>query len=507
MSKLIQYSEIIQRFFTPSKIFSAIMIAFIIGIFLSSKIDFERTIFIILITQVILFLIIAILWKNYYLVKMSAVILLFIILGIIYFGAFNIVNTPKNIPYNKNLTFKGYIIDSPDVGSNRTKITLKIEEIIENEDSGDNSILNQKILVTVPNFPEYKFGDELVLKGIIEKPQKFEDFDYEKYLARYQTYMIIKQPTNVEYIKSNCGNKLLLTLNKIKNYFEGIINKLLPEPLSSLLDGLLLGSRQNIPEYLVNALNIVGLTHIIAISGYNITIIVNSFQKITLHWNRRLAFLVGIGGILLFTILTGASPSVVRASIIASLFLFARQIGRQGNISIALIFVGLIMILFNPMILKYDVGFQLSFLAVLGLIYISPYFEKIFRKINEIIREPLAATLGAQITVIPIILFDFGRLSIISPFANILVLPIIPVTMFFGFMSAIFGTIFIHAGKIISFVPAIFLKYIVSISEYLSKIPYASIEINFKNWYFVLIYYVILCIVLFKVKKIYKKAV
>ena len=484
---------------TLSKIFVITIIIFVAGIFLANFINFSQYDFYVLLIVCICLLIIALAWHRYFPVKFVAILSAVFVLGVIYYGAFQNKVMPKNMPYNQNITFNGIVINEPQSKDTNCKLTIKIVSV---EESKYQNVIGQRVLVTVPMYPEYKYGDELTITGNLIKPGKVQDFDYGQYLSRYMIFAIIIHPTNVEYIAGNKGDKLHNALFAIKNKFQDTINKILPEPLSSLLSGILLGSRQEIPSNLMDVFNIVGITHIIAISGYNITIIVKIFERFSKSWSRRLAFCSGITGIILFTIITGASASVVRAAIISSLFLFAKQLGRRGTISVAVVFTAFLMILQNPYILRFDVGFQLSFLAVIGLIFISPIFEKLFAKLPLIAREPLSATLGAQVTTMPIIIMNFGRLSLIAPLANMLILPVIPTTMGVGFLAGLAGIIWLPLGEIIGFIAWIFLKYIVVVAQMLANIPYASLQLKLNEWPYILIVYTIIFIT---VRIMYKK--
>jgi competence protein ComEC len=484
---------------TLSKIFLFAMITFMVGIFLSNLIDFNKSDLNILLVICLFVFAIALIWHKYFIVKFIAIFSIVFILGVTYYGMFRNLTIPNNMPYNQDITFTGIVADEPQIQDTNYKLIFKIISV---ENHRYQNIINQKVLVTMPRYPEYKYGDELVVTGNLRKPEKIEEFDYGQYLSRYMIFAIIIHPTDVVYIKSNQGNRLYNVLFAIKDKFQNTINKILPEPLSALLSGLLLGTRQGIPEELMNVFNIDGITHIIAISGYNITIIVKIFERFSRSWSRKISFYSGIIGIILFTILTGASASVVRAAIISSMFLFAKQIGRRGTIYVAVVFTAFIMILQNPFILRFDIGFQLSFLAVIGLIFISPIFEKIFAKMPILFREPLSATLGAQFTTLPIIIMYFGRLSIIAPIANVLILPIIPVTMGIGFIAGLSGIMWLQLGRVIAWIAWIFLKYIIVVSQLLASVPYACVELQINKWPFILITYLVVFII---VRIMYKK--
>src|SRR3989344_1654201 len=205
--------------------------------------------------------------------------------------------------------------------------------------------------------------------------------------------------------------------------------------------------------------------------------------------------------------MTGAAASAVRAAVMGLLLLLALQVGRLYQIKNALILAGAIMVYLNPRVLVWDLGFQLSFTATLGLIYIEPILERwfsweekddmiqakknFFEKTARSAKIILATTLAAQIAVLPLLVVNFGQLSLIAPLANILVLPVIPLTMLAGFVAALAGLIFLSLGKILGWAAWLFLSYEIKIIELLAKIPLAAT--NFKwSWLGGGIYYAIL---------------
>lgn len=246
--------------------------------------------------------------------------------------------------------------------------------------------------------------------------------------------------------------------------------------------------------------NITGLTHIIAISGYNITIVIVFILGILRFLPRKIGFYLAIISVIFFTIFVGASAAVIRAAIMGVLGLIALNKGRQTDTTLAILITATLMITYNPKVLWYDVGFQLSFLAVLGLIYVAPFFEKWFEKIPKTLglREALMMTLSAQITAIPIILLNFERLSLIAPLANILAAPFIPLAMLFGFIAILVSFVSFKLSLIVGFFAYIFLEIILITAEFLANIPWSSVEIKNVSIFIVVGYYLVLIIFIYK---------
>jgi len=248
-----------------------------------------------------------------------------------------------------------------------------------------------------------------------------------------------------------------------------------------------------------------GLTHIVAVSGYNVTIVAEYLMLLGIFlglW-RKQAFYFALAGIFLFVVLTGASASVVRAGVMGGLILWAMKNGRLANAQNSIIFSAIVMLLFNPLLLRWDVGFQLSFLATLGIVYFYPVIEKYSIKKQGVsfFSEILFLTLSAQIFVLPIIMNDFQKLSIISPLANLLVLPIVPVTMLLGFVMIILAFVFPPLATIFSWLTFLPLKYETTIIEWMANLKFASVEILNFSWVFVAGWYIILIGILFFSKR------
>lgn len=264
--------------------------------------------------------------------------------------------------------------------------------------------------------------------------------------------------------------KFNLNFSGLLSQTNQAIEKILPEPQASFLAGLLFGIEENIPENLLENFNLTGTRHITALSGYNITIIASLLMGFLLwigFW-RKHAFFIAIIGIIFFVLFTGASASVVRAAIMGTLVLIAQQVGRASSPKNLLASAAFLMILKEPTALLDNIGLQLSFAATIGIIYFSPYLKKL--------PQILSTTLSAQIAVMPLIIFYFKQVSLISPIANLLILPIIPVTMLLGFIALIFGVLWTPIGIFLAWPAWLFLTYEIKIVELLAKLPFASLS-------------------------------
>ena len=340
----------------------------------------------------------------------------------------------------EEIMFRGEIIEDPQKLNKVTRAVFRTEE-------------GAKILLSVLHYPEVHYGDRLEISGKLEEPDNFSDFDWRGYLAKDDIYFEMFLP---EILSREEGGGFWLKkfLFSVKHKFLANISRVLTEPHGSLLAGLTIGERTSLPEELEENFRKIGVVHIIALSGYNISIISDNALKIINYIPVAKIIRTSAATILviLFAILTGGSATVVRAAIMGILILWARETGKVYQALSALIFAAFVMILFNPKILIFDASFQLSFLATSGLIFLAPRLERYFLWLPNIwkIRENLIATLSAQIFVLPLLLSIGGSFSWATIPANLLILSAIPITMFFGFLSGLAGFFSYHLSLFLS---------------------------------------------------------
>lgn len=350
-----------------------------------------------------------------------------------------------------------------------------ITEVDRRQDHQKVTVLSEygRILVRLSPYVDLNFGDEIKVSGVLDRPSEdIEGFNYAEYLSRYRVWLVMNR-ANVEVL-SRAPPSVRGALYQLKTWVELRLNELYMEPEASFVAGLLLGSRKGMPAELADAFQKVGLTHIVAISGYNITLVITGmflfFQFLSLKWR----VVVSTVAIILFVILVGASAAVVRAGIMGGLTLWALFTGRKSQVFFALLWSAVLMVLINPYTLLYDVGFQLSFASTLGLLVCSPMLEKFLpnNQKTPILREAFVLTLSAQIATTPLILFHFGRLSWISPFANLLAAPFLAPAMMFGALSVIFG-------QPMAMVAWVNLRAVELIAIWISRLPWIEIPFPF----------------------------
>ena len=396
--------------------------------------------------------------------------------------------------YGKSLMMQGVIDEESEIGPTRQRIAVAIASI-----NGRDEQESFRVLATIHQFPEYSLGDKIKMQGVMEAPRQSGSFDEASYLKRRGIAATVFYP-QIERVAQGKGNQLVLQLVQIKRAFENNIDAILPEPHAAFLKGLILGERAFLPPEIVEQFRATGTSHMVALSGYNITIIGSSLSRALLFFTVPFAisFWCASAAIILFVIMTGASASVVRAGVMGLLLLVAQKEGRAYRMTPALAFAAAAMVMQNPYVLRFDAGFQLSFAATLGLVYVSPFVERWIDEIGRWIRRdrtaravagheekktPLAKkilieTVAAQIAVLPLLIFLFGRVSLISPIVNVLVLLVTPYAMGVGFIAATLTFVSQAPGQIIGVAAWAILEYQLRVIAFFAKVPFAGVALG-----------------------------
>jgi competence protein ComEC len=344
---------------------------------------------------------------------------------------------------------------------------------------------SDRILITTGKYPSYEYGQAISIAGKLSSPENFQsyeggpEFDYKSYLAKNGVRYTMFQPEIID-LGENRGNAIKKTMLGIKGFVIERMEQLISEPQSSILGGILLGDRASIPKDITEDFKRAGLVHILVLSGYNVTIVAESLMRLFSFLSKGIGRSLGIISIILFAIMTGASSTTVRASIMAFIVIAAKFSSRPYNTLRALIAAACTMVLWNPLILAFDISFELSFLATLSLVLVSPLLsEKLWFVTNKMnLRETISTTASTQFFVAPFLLYSMGQISLISFVSNIFVLPFIPYAMLAGFVTLIMGLI----NQTIALIPAVvsstLLSIILKLVYFFSSMPFASIQIH-----------------------------
>ncbi|MBM3180017.1 MAG: DUF4131 domain-containing protein [Chloroflexi bacterium] len=399
-----------------------------------------------------------------------------------------------------DLLITGFLVEPPDTRDKYTNLKLKVEAV----DSGSGDLpVSGLILVRVAKNQTYEYGQLVRVRGQLKTPPEDEQFSYRDYLARegIHSYMSIAEVTE---LPGHGGNIVTAQIYKLKSKLLEKTYRLYQDPEASLFAGILFGVDTGLPRKLQEAFKSTGTAHIIAISGFNIAIIAGVFFSIFKNiTNERLGALIAIVGIFMYAFLVGGDAAVMRAAFMGSISLFARQIGRRNMGLNALMVVALIMALINPLVI-WDVGFQLSFFATLGLILYSEPFSyytgNLIARLSKhdtsifarIINENVILTLAAQLTTIPIMAYHFKRISLISFIANPFILPVQPAVMIVGGLAVFTSLIIQPLGQLIAWIAWPFAAYTIRIVEFFDRVPHGMIFLGDASIWIVLFFYIAL---------------
>ena len=380
------------------------------------------------------------------------------------------------ISFNREINFQGIVVDSYQ-RDNWQKLTVEIQAPYQGN-----------VLINLPTHPLVKYGDLIDFNGFIKKP---EDKGYADYLLKDNIYGVADRPAASlvgQRQKSIIRSFLFGIKDKVIAKFDAALN---PKE-AALLSGLMVGEQSGFSSQFREAMSKSGTTHLVALSGYNISIIViGMFYIFGYFMGRRSTFILIILAIVGFVLMTGAEASVVRAATMGLIALLAYQVDRIYSVRNAIVLTAFLMTIINPRVLYFDTGFQLSFLALLGIVYLKPSIERFLylRKEEGFLswREIFLTTLSAQLIVAPLLILKFGTFSPLSLVANLLILTLVPLTMGLGFILAALGFIFSNLSLFFGWFVKLPLSYEIFIIEFFGKINVLSI--GYLGVFLAVIYY------------------
>ncbi|MDD2908111.1 MAG: ComEC/Rec2 family competence protein [Candidatus Gracilibacteria bacterium] len=479
-------------------VFSGIF--YLIGIFITN-LDFGLTTsLLVLLFLVVLFLLLFIKTKIYIILSIFSIISF--LLGI-FISNLNLIQIKKNNDFINSFTDKTTIeTQIKKIDKITDKYTVYIGKLIKI----NNENIDENIFLEIYLNGNYKLENKtkISFESKIYRFEEFNGFDYEKYMLSKELYFKT-YPYNYEKISEEKENIIIKEINDTRKKMLEIISTIYTRDEATFLGGILLGARESLPKELSTNFNNSGLTHIIAVSGFNITIIIIFFGYIVKSLPSILKTIIMSLLIVIFTILVGLGAAVIRAAIMGIIGYIVVNSGRKGDTLAIIILTLVIMVSFSPLSLNYDISLQLSFLAVLGIIYTEKYIEKIFHFLPNFfeIKTAFCLTISAMIFTLPIMLFNFGQVSIISPISNLLVIWTIPIIMSIGFMSILSYILNPFLGIIIGYFSLILLKWDLLIVNFFGSSKYSIIKYDFglyKNYYEI-IYFLVLIFIIIWFKK------
>jgi competence protein ComEC len=402
-------------------------------------------------------------WSKSYLFVSPSLLFILLFVGGLRYSIDQKNWTPADLAwYNERGTYElvAVVDQSPDIRDSYTNLHVAVREIYDPA-SMTFTRISGSALIRLQGRPNYQLGDLLRMSATPRTPSSSGSFSYKDYLEHQGIFSIIYSPTSIQVMQKEQASKFDLWLEQVRHTAAKTIYALYPQPESGLLEGILLGNDNNLPVATANAYRDTGTAHIIAISGFNMAILAALFSafftKLTnRYWSLPLTAIV----LMVYALLVGASPSVMRAAIMAIIAFGGRLVGRKDGALNALGLTAGIMCLISPH-LPWDVSFQLSFMATLGLVlFASPLQEwlknLLTRRVSEgaanrisgPVSEYFLFTLAAQVTTLPVILLQFSQLSLTSLIANPLVLPVQPALLVGSLAATLMGMVWLPLGRI-----------------------------------------------------------
>lgn len=300
---------------------------------------------------------------------------------------------------------------------------------------------------------------------------------------------------------SSIETVVVRSLVTVREKFSGSLKSVFPNPEEGFIEGLLLGGSAKLDKELREALLITGTTHLIALSGYNISIIVGVFVWLlsVAMIPRRWRFPVVVTALTLFVIMVGGGASVIRAAIMGSLVVLARHLGRMSSIRNVLVVTAALMLLHDPTLLTESLGFQLSFLATMAMIFVVPILETATSSWPRLwgAKEAILMTIAAEIFTLPLLMYTFGKLSIISPITNALVVPFIPYIMLVGFLGGLAGLVHTMLGQMVGFAGWFMAHVVLKSIIHTAALPFAQAQVSLPMAS-VTLYYIVLAVLLLR---------
>lgn len=384
------------------------------------------------------------------------------------------------------LTIEGVIIDAPDVRDNRVQFRINTETVTRIGQTVETSGL---VLVRAPRTTDVAYGDRVAVTGLLITPGEFDTFSYADFLARQGVYSIMTNAA-VEVVSSGHGSTFYSTIYDLRRQANDLINDALPEPSAGLLTGILLGNERGISPELADDFSRVGASHVVAISGFNMVIIAGVVMALLNPGEKKRPWtaIIGLTVIGLYTIFVGANAAVLRAAVMSGVLIIGQAINRKTYVPASLAFVALGMSFFDPDVL-WDISFQLSFFATLGLaLYVDPMSKRFdallfrlfpaptARGLSSVLSEPLIVTIAAQILTLPLIILYFERLSLVALLVNLLIIPVQAPLLLFGGLATIIAFAVPVLAQVIYWIDMVLLSWTIGVVRVFADLPFADTE-------------------------------
>ncbi|HEA47214.1 MAG TPA: ComEC family competence protein [bacterium] len=405
-------------------------------------------------------------WASY------SLFLITLLIGIVYFHYVYYPHSSNHIvvyaPSEEKVTIVGEVINRPQLKERKIRFTIEVKKIIEN---GQEKSTQGRVWV-VSYFPleNYDYGDTVRLEGKLRLPEGAREkgaFDWQRYLS-YQGIWVELSTGNVTVEKEG-GSSLMKWAYKSRDWMVRVIEHTLPELHSSVLKGIMLGDKESLPPQVQENFLRTGTGHILVVSGLHVGLILLLLLILfrVLALPSRLAFLIVIPILGYYVLITGLRPPVIRATLMVIIGLVSLTIGRDTPLLAILSLACLIILLLNPLSL-FDASFKLSFLAVAGIVYFTPFLEIRLKRLPRWLKRPLAISLSAQLFILPLLAFYFNRLPLIGVITNLIVAPLITIVLALGFLSVALGMVSLALAQWVAYSNWLTIGLLLEITDFFS---------------------------------------
>ncbi|MFZ2125343.1 MAG: ComEC/Rec2 family competence protein [Candidatus Saccharimonadales bacterium] len=403
-----------------------------------------------------------------------------IIIGSVLFGLWRgsiMINNLEayELLYGKNVTLQGSVKD--DVDGTPEKLVIRLDNLVI-----EDKKIPGTLWVATSSSADIKRGDILTIRGQIIKG--FGSFAG-----------VVRKADVIKIVQLRPGDMARV----LRDWFANLVRVAIPEPESSLGIGYLVGQRRSLPVDLALALQMAGLTHVVVASGYNLTILVRMSRRLLTKISKYLSVMVAGFMIIAFILITGLSPSMMRAGLVAALSLTAWYYGRSFHPITLLSVAVALTIIIDPSYAWGDLGWQLSFMAFGGVMILAPLASRYLfgDKKPGFIGQVLIETVSAQILTAPILIAAFGQISNVAIITNLLVLPLVPLAMLLTFIAGL-GSLALPSLAVVIAAPATWLLgYMVNVAQLFAGLPWAIATVRLEWWGVVICYVFIVTICLY----------
>jgi competence protein ComEC len=391
-----------------------------------------------------------------------------------------------------SVVLEGAITAEPDIRDTAVRVTMHADTLV----ASSARQIDEGIIAALPSGSDVAYGERIRVSGFLQLPQSFDSgegrsFAYPQYLGKDGIAYVVNRARFAKlaepaYTVFGTPNYFTAGALYLKQLYLAGLRATLPEPEAGLAGGITAGDKRSLGTELNTAFQRDSLVHMVVLSGYNITVVLNAIAKL-MSWAPRA---VGFGGavsvVIFFMLMSGGAASASRAGLMALIAVYARTSGRLFLAERALAAVSLAMVAMNPFTLAFDPSFQLSALATLGLILFTSPIANTLTFVTEArgVREILSSTLATQLTVLPLLLYQNGLLSLVALPANLLALFPVPYAMFFSFVAGVAGMLFGSLAAPLALPAYALLAYIISVARLFASLPLAAVSVPaFSAWW------------------------